>query len=36
MYCFIVGLPLDVRFEMDIEADVAVWCSDFNLVMLKD
>jgi hypothetical protein len=35
MCCFIVGLPLDVGFEMDLEADVAIWRSDINLVMLE-
>jgi hypothetical protein len=32
MCCFIVGLPLDVRFEMDLEVDAAVGRSDINLV----
>jgi hypothetical protein len=25
MFCFIVGPPLDVRFEMDLENDMTVW-----------
>jgi hypothetical protein len=32
MCCFIVVLPLDVGFEMDIKADAAVWLSDSDLV----
>jgi hypothetical protein len=32
MCCFIVGLPLDFEFEMDLEVDVVVWCSDIDLV----
>jgi hypothetical protein len=36
MCCFIVELPLDVGFEMDLEADVAVWRSDIDPIMLED
>jgi hypothetical protein len=36
MSCFIVGLPLDVGFDMDLEADVIIWRSDIDLVMLED
>jgi hypothetical protein len=36
MCCFIIGLPLDVRFEMDLEADAQVWRSDIDSVMLED
>jgi hypothetical protein len=36
MYFFIVGLPLDVGFEMDLVAVAAVWPSDINLVVLED
>jgi hypothetical protein len=25
MCYFIVGLPLDVRFKLDLEADAAIW-----------
>jgi len=30
MCCFIVGLPLDVGFEIYLEVDAAVWCSDID------
>jgi len=36
MFCFIVEPPLDVKFEMDLEADVAIWRSDIDSVMLED
>jgi hypothetical protein len=36
VFFFIVGRPLDVRFEMDLESDAVVWCSDIDLVMLKE
>jgi hypothetical protein len=36
MFCFIVGLPLNVGYEMDLEVDVAVWHSDIDPVMLED
>jgi hypothetical protein len=36
MYCFIVGPHLNVGFEMDFEADVAVWYNDIDPVMLED
>jgi predicted P-loop ATPase len=36
MCCFIVGSPLDVEFEMKLEADAVVWCSDIDLVMIED
>jgi hypothetical protein len=32
MCCFIVGLSLDVEFEIDIEADAVVWHSDIDPV----
>jgi hypothetical protein len=36
MFCFIVELPLDVEFELDLVAIVVVWHSDIDLVMLED
>jgi hypothetical protein len=36
MYYFIVGPPLYVGLEMDLEADVPVWHSEIDLVMLED
>jgi hypothetical protein len=36
MCCFIVGILLDVGFEMDLEADSVVWRSDIDSVMLQD
>jgi hypothetical protein len=36
MCCFIVGPPLDVSLEMDLEAVAAVWRSDIDPVMLED
>jgi hypothetical protein len=33
---FIVGPPLDARFEMDLEADASIWHSDINLVIFED
>lgn len=33
---FIVGPPLDARFEMDLEANVVIWRSDINLVIFED
>jgi hypothetical protein len=36
MCSFIVGLPLDVGFEMDLGVVSAVWHSDIDLVMLED
>jgi len=36
MCCFIVKPPLDVRLEMDLEADTVVWRSDTDRVMLED
>jgi hypothetical protein len=36
MYCFIVGLPLDVGFEMELVTLAVVWRSDIDLVMLED
>jgi hypothetical protein len=32
MCCFIVKLPLDVEFEMNLEADAIVWRSDIDQV----
>jgi hypothetical protein len=32
MCYFIVRLPLDVGFEIDLEADAIVWCSDIDRV----
>jgi hypothetical protein len=32
MCCFIVKLPLDVEFEMKLEADATVWRSDIDQV----
>jgi len=34
--CFIVGPSSDVGFEMDLEVDVTVWCSDIVPVMLEN
>jgi hypothetical protein len=36
MCYFIIGPPLDVRFERDLEDDSAVWCSDIDPVMLEN
>jgi hypothetical protein len=36
MCCFIVILSLDVGFEMDLEADMAVCRGDIDKVMLED
>lgn len=32
MCCFIVGLPIDIRFEKDLETDVAHWHYDIDAV----
>jgi hypothetical protein len=34
MCCFIVGLPLDVRFEIDDEVDV-IWSNDIDPIDIK-
>jgi len=34
-FFLVVGPPLDVGFEMNLEADVAVWCSDIDPVILE-
>jgi hypothetical protein len=34
-YCFIVGLPLDVGFEMELITVAVVWRTDIDLVMLE-
>jgi hypothetical protein len=36
MCYFIVRRPLDVGFEMNLEADVAIWRGDIDPVMFKD
>jgi hypothetical protein len=36
MCCFIVELPLDVGFELDLVAVATVWRSDIDLVMVED
>lgn len=36
MCCLIVELPLDVGFEIDLKADVAVCHSNIDQVMLDD
>jgi hypothetical protein len=32
MWYFIVKVPLNVEFEMNLKADAAVWHSDIHLV----
>jgi len=36
MCCFIVGLPLNVVFELELEVDAIVWRSGIDPIMLED
>jgi hypothetical protein len=36
MCCFIVGLPLNVKIEIDLEVDAGVYRSDIDPVMLEN
>jgi hypothetical protein len=36
MRCFIVEPPLEIRFEMDLEADAVVWHNDINPIDVRE